>query len=108
MYSLTGVEHELIFTFENDGSILDAQNKKLGSVINGAVCDLDGTPARVTVEGDAIVWHGVNPGPVLRVTGSVVVQVDGNTPQAIVVGAKNHAERMIAAAAYWQFVWSMT
>jgi hypothetical protein len=109
MYRLTDVYGDLLFKFENDNSILDAGNKRVGSVQNGVVCDSNGTPTRVTVQGNEIVWNGVNPGPVVSVTGNVIVDVgDGNTPAGIVVGTNEDAQRMIAAAAYWEFILSKT
>jgi hypothetical protein len=109
MYRLTDVYSELLLKFENDNSILDTKDKKVGSVTNGVVCDVSGTPTRVTVKGNEIIWNGVNPGPVLSVTGNVIVDIgDGNTPTAIVVGTNADAERMIAAAAYWEFFLSKT
>ncbi len=106
MYTLKDTNNEAVmFSFENDGSILNERGRVLGSVRDGVVCDKDGTPTRVTVEGNAIVWHGVNPGPVVRAYGVIIVDVgDGNTPVGIVEGARSNAEIMIAAAAYWEFV----
>jgi hypothetical protein len=108
MYTLTDAYLNLVFTFADDGSILDLHNKKIGSVANGTVYDLDGTQARASIEGDKVLWHGVNPGPQLSLFGAVILQVDGGTPVAIVVGADNDGQRMIAALAYWEFAWSVT
>lgn len=114
MYALLDTTGEVLLQFKNDESIVDAKNKKIGFVKDGIVCDSNGTPTRVTIDGDQIVWHGVNPGPVLQVTGILVNDVNSNyTTDAIVVGdpkitATSMSERMIAAAAYWEFFYSKT
>jgi len=113
VYSLLDDFGNVIFNFKDDGAIVDAGDKKIGFVKDGNVFDLGGTPTRATISGSEIMWNGVNPGPQLQVIGILVNQIAGNTTEAIVVGGAGIAatsmdERMIAALAYWEFVWSQT
>jgi hypothetical protein len=113
VYSLLDDFGNVIFNFKDDGSIVNSGDKKIGFVKDGNVFDLDGTPSRATISGSEIVWSGVNPGPQLQVIGILVNEITGNTTDAIVVGGSGIAatsvgERMIAALAYWEFVWSKT
>jgi hypothetical protein len=108
MYALNDTYNNLLFRFNDDGSIVGSSGELLGSVRDGVVCDLDGNPTRVTVNGYDVVWHGANPGPVVRLYGVIVFAVGENVPAGIVVGAATDAERMIAAVAYWEFVLSET
>ena len=114
MYQLQDIYNDTIFAFR-DEAIFDRDDNKIGIITNGKVCDLDGTPTRVTVEGENVVWHGVNPGPVIGVPGfgNVVVETDSTAGKmvnlvGIIVGASSNDERMIAAVAYWEFVESRT
>ena len=108
MYTLTDVYNNLLFTFEDKGSIRDRAGKALGFVKGGVVCDPDGTPTRVTVQGNTLVWNGVNPGPVIELYGVVVYDIGDQIPAGIVVGPANPAQCLIAGAAYWEFVLSRT
>ncbi len=105
MYKLDDTFGNVVFTFEDDGRILDRDARVVGSVRNGVVCDKDGTPTRATVKGNEIDFNGHAD---LRVSGDKVLQADGNDEQAVIVGATTRDQRMIAAAAYWEFSWSLT
>jgi hypothetical protein len=104
MYTLNDTFQNVIFTFEHGGKILDRDGRIIGHVRNGVVCDKQGNPTRAKVDGANIDFNG----PDLTVSGDKVLQFDGGDEQAVIVGATTQAQRMIAAAAYWEFSWSLT
>lgn len=78
----------------------------LGYVRNGVVCDKDGSPTRAIINGANIDFPQKG-STCLVVEENNVLDTDGEL-EAVVVGTSNQAERMIAAAAYWEFVWSQS
>jgi hypothetical protein len=108
MFQVDDPYGNIIFTFLHE-IILDRSDNVLGFVRDGVVCDKDGTPTRCSVVGTDIMFLAPGTGQetiALSVDGTNII--DSGTVGAVVVDAKSQAEIMLGAAAYWEFVWSLT
>lgn len=101
MYSLNDPNGDIIFEFR-DETIYDHNNKIIGYIRNGVVCDDGGNPTRATAEGENVKFDGSVVASLAR-----TITVDG-TVSAVVVGPASEKQCMLAAVAYWEFVESQT
>ena len=108
MYQLDDQYGNMFITISDD-IVRDRNHKVLGSIRHGVVCDKDGTPTRCSIEGNNVMFlaPATNTETVaLTVSGTNIM--DSGTVGAVVVGATSEKEIMLAAAAYFEFVWSLT
>jgi hypothetical protein len=108
MFKVNDTGGNVIFTFTHD-RILDRSDKALGYVRKGVVCDKEGTPAQCKVEENNIMYLDLQSNKeavALSVQGTNII--DSGVVGAVVVGASSHEEIMLGAAAYYEFVWSLT
>jgi hypothetical protein len=97
-----------IFEFRG-GRIFDRTGKTLGLVRKGVVCDKNGTPTRCSVVGHNIEFPSPQTGKEsVCLTVDDCNIMDSGVVGAVVVNTKKHANIMLGAAAYWEFVWSLT
>jgi len=107
MYQLDDQYGNMCITILDD-IIRDRNRKVLGSIRHGVVCDKDGTPTQCSIEGHNVMFlaPATNTETVaLTVSGTNIM--DSGTVGAV-VGATSEKEIMLAAAAHWEFVWSLT
>jgi hypothetical protein len=104
VYALNDPYGNIIFRFVGE-EIYDRDGAVFGYIRNGVVCDKDDSPTRAVIDGTSVEFPQGS--TALVVEGNNVLDTSG-VVEAVVVGTSNPAERMLAAAAYWEFFWSRT